>query len=92
MDRNDISEYDLKALRNQITFLPKEVHLFEGTLRDNIDPLYHVNDDSLLAILKKLQFDKGEFKKDGLQMRINPVDCNCNLTREERSKIHFSRA
>ncbi|GGF19979.1 putative ABC transporter ATP-binding protein YfiB [Halobacillus andaensis] len=35
-DRMEINEMDVKSLREQISLVPQEVHLFSGTVRDNI--------------------------------------------------------
>lgn len=36
IDGKDVGEYDLTALRNQIAYVPQEVILFGGTVRENI--------------------------------------------------------
>lgn len=70
IDKVDISMVSLKDLRYQMMYLSKEVCLFDGTLRDNIDPLYKTTDDEVTEIMEKLRFDKNEYKKDGLKMKV----------------------
>jgi len=39
IDDQDITEYDIKGLRSQMMILSQETDMFEGNLRENIDPL-----------------------------------------------------
>lgn len=48
VDGVDISNSNLKALRNQMMVVSQDTALFEGTLRENMDPLYQVQNDQVL--------------------------------------------
>ena len=90
IDKSDISKLDLKFLRRQMIYLTKDTNLFEGTLRDNMDPLFLVKDPAQHKILALLDFSNESFQEHGLQMRIDPE--GSNQTREEKVLINFSRA
>jgi len=47
VDKTEIGMTNLKDLRYQMMYLSKEVCLFDGTLRDNIDPLFKKEDDKI---------------------------------------------
>lgn len=53
IDGKDISKVDLKALRSQIMIITQETSLFEGTLRENLDPTTFTNtDQEIIQALK----------------------------------------
>ncbi|CDR36136.1 RHTO0S01e15060g1_1 [Rhodotorula toruloides] len=63
VDGLDISHVSLEELRKRITLVPQEATLFEGTLRDNLDPFGEHTDAECIAALKRahlLDPDVGE--------------------------------
>lgn len=57
IDGTDISTVDLKALRSQIVIISQDTALYEGSLRDNLDPSgFMYTDEQLNGILIKLGF------------------------------------
>jgi len=49
--------------------ISQDTTLLEGTLRENIDPLYFVEDDKVLIdALKRLNFNHQGFHEKGLEM------------------------
>lgn len=57
IDGHDISKVDLKALRDQIVVISQETALYEGTLRENLDPSgFMYTKEQLKEILIKLGF------------------------------------
>lgn len=90
VDQTDISNVDLKQLRSQIMVVSQDTALFEGTLRENIDPLCTVPDDNVLIdILNRLDFKHSNFNTDGLNMGIDTD--GGNLSHGEKQLICFSR-
>lgn len=90
VDGINIANVDLKDLRREIMVVSQDIALFEGTLRENIDPLCSSsNDEKLLNILKRLDFQHTGFEKDGLDMVIESD--GGNLSQGEKQLICFSR-
>ena len=91
IDGKDISEVNLKALRNQITVITQETALFEGTLRENLDPTgFRFSDQQLIDTLASLKFVHPGYKDEGLEMQIDSDGKNFSLG--ERQLICFARA
>jgi ATP-binding cassette subfamily C protein LapB len=53
----DMSLLDVELVRGRIGFLPQEVQLFRGTLRDNLDLEGTVPDDHLVEVVRELGLD-----------------------------------
>lgn len=72
IDDVDISEIGLSKLRSNITIIPQEPCLVEGTLKYNIDPLNIYSDETIMDIMKEINFWYiCENNEDGLNMKIN---------------------
>lgn len=55
IDGLDISRIGLLDLRGRLAIIPQDAALFEGTVRDNLDPR-HVHDDTeLWSVLGKIR-------------------------------------
>ncbi|KAL8758852.1 MAG: hypothetical protein Q9184_003801 [Pyrenodesmia sp. 2 TL-2023] len=54
IDGIDISTVNTQALRNRITFLPQDPHLFPGTIHSNIDPLSQHLSSDCAAVLHRV--------------------------------------
>jgi ATP-binding cassette subfamily C (CFTR/MRP) protein 1 len=68
----------------------QDTALFEGTLRENIDPLCVQTDDAvLMSILRRLAFTNQSFETHGLEMQIDSD--GGNLSQGEKQLICFSR-
>ena len=57
IDDIDISLLGLDKLRKNLTIIPQDPSLMEGTLRYNIDPLQLSTDNNILDIIKIIGFD-----------------------------------
>lgn len=55
---HDRKEYTLKSIRRQITYMPQENALFEGTVRDNILWRSEASDSEILALLGRLGLEQ----------------------------------
>lgn len=90
IDGTDISETDLKDWRSQVMVISQDTCLFEGSLKENIDPLNTMGDDEKLnQILKRLNFMHKDYETHGLKMQIEAD--GGNLSQGEKQLICFSR-
>ena len=91
IDGKNLSKVDIKALRNQITVITQETSLFEGTLRENLDPTqFRFSEQRLINILTTLDFSHPNYKKEGLDMQIDSE--GNNLSQGERQLVCFARS
>jgi len=91
IDGQDISKFDLKGLRSQIMILSQDTDLFEGTLKENIDPLEILQNEKIIEILKELEFTKNQsYNSNGLNMVIKEE--GSNLSEGEKKTIAFCRS
>ncbi|KUL90398.1 hypothetical protein ZTR_01987 [Talaromyces verruculosus] len=59
IDRVDISTLPLDKLRQAIAIVPQNPELFDGTIRDNLDPLQRYTDDEVISVLYQVHlFDQ----------------------------------
>ncbi|KAM0245405.1 hypothetical protein ACHAQJ_010576 [Trichoderma viride] len=56
IDGVSIASVSLDRLRQAVTVVPQDPTLFDGSLRDNLDPLHNHPDDDLHRVLQKLHF------------------------------------
>jgi ATP-binding cassette subfamily C (CFTR/MRP) protein 1 len=71
IDGVDIAQCDLKDWRSQVMVISQDTCLFEGSLKENIDPLDQMKDDSKLThILERLNFGHKDYESSGLKMGI----------------------
>ena len=57
IDDIDISSIGLEMLRKNLTIIPQEPTLIEGTLRENVDPAEIFSDEKILEVLKAVGLD-----------------------------------
>ncbi|KKA26702.1 hypothetical protein TD95_003349 [Thielaviopsis punctulata] len=55
VDGVDVSTIGLEDLRSNITIVPQEPTLFQGTLRSNLDPFNSFEDEAIFAALRRVQ-------------------------------------
>lgn len=86
IDDVDISTIGLKFLRENITIIPQEPCLFEGRLRNNLDPTDEYTDKAVKETLEKV----GLSYLSDLEMKIE--ENGDNLSIGEKQLICFARA
>jgi len=87
----DISAIGLADLREQITIIPQDPTLFEGTLRFNLDPVGEISDLDLLKMARKASLeDLINRDSKGLDQQIE--DSGKNLSSGEKQLICICRA
>jgi ABC-type multidrug transport system fused ATPase/permease subunit len=55
IDGVDISTLPLEKLRQSIAIVPQNPELFDGTIRDNLDPLQRYTDDEVISVLHQVR-------------------------------------
>jgi len=99
-DGKDIKDLDLKHLRSEVMVVSQENAIFQGTLRENLDPYleyggnskseeYLLQEQKLISILKRLNFSPDKLE-EGLSFQVE-TDGN-NLSLGEKQILSFVRA
>ncbi|RPB26840.1 putative ABC metal ion transporter [Terfezia boudieri ATCC MYA-4762] len=91
IDDLNTSTIGLQDLRQRLAIIPQDASLFEGTVRDNLDPS-HVHDDTeLWAVLELSHLKDHVTSMDGkLDAKIN--EGGSNLSVGQRSLVSLARA
>ncbi|MBI5496814.1 MAG: ABC transporter ATP-binding protein [Deltaproteobacteria bacterium] len=92
VDGHDVRTLDIPALRRLVTAVPQEVHLFAGTLAENLRyGAPTATEEQLLAVLRAVQAT-GVLERlpGGLQGRLQ--ERGVNLSVGERQLVAFARA
>jgi ATP-binding cassette subfamily C (CFTR/MRP) protein 1 len=91
IDGVDISKVGLNKLRRNITIIPQDSTLMNGTLRYNIDPASNYTDIEIVSVMKKIGFDYIiNQNKEGLDQNIS--ENGSNLSIGEKQLICITRA
>ena len=91
IDNIDISLLGLDKLRKNLTIIPQDPSLMEGTLRYNIDPLQLSTDENILEVMKIIGFDYIINRHpEGLLQEIS--EGGSNLSVGEKQLICITRA
>ncbi|WP_208422368.1 ABC transporter ATP-binding protein [Latilactobacillus fragifolii] len=92
LDGYDVRDYQLKALRQKIGFIPQKAVLFTGTIAENLrygNP--NATDDELWTALKIAQSDTFVAEKpDGLQTYL--AEGGSNLSGGQKQRLAIARA
>lgn len=91
IDGVDISKIGLRDLRSAISIVPQSPDLFEGTLRENIDPVGMYQDAEIWRVLGQVRFKEFvEGLKGGLDAPIK--EGGSSLSAGQRQLLCFARA
>ena len=89
IDGIDISEIGLEVLRKNLTIIPQEPVLIEGSLRNNIDPLHLYTDKEIIERLSEVGLDEFFVNKS---LDYNIDDNGTNISIGEKQMICIARA
>ncbi|KAG5357793.1 Canalicular multispecific organic anion transporter 1 [Yarrowia sp. B02] len=95
IDSNDISTRELEALRSGLSIIPQDAQIFEGSLRDNLDPRQEYDDQELWAVLKlSLLEDFVSRSPEKLEMKVAGGEAGGggNLSVGQKQLICLARA
>ena len=90
IDDEDITKIGLDILRKNLTIIPQDPCLMEGSLRYNIDPFDIKGDEEIISILKKIGFEYTESDCQILNRKIEQH--GSNLSVGEKQLICIARA
>ena len=90
IDDEDITKMGLDILRKNITIIPQDPCLMEGTLKYNIDPFDITDNQEIISILKTIGFDYTESDDMILDRKIE--QSGTNLSVGEKQLICICRA
>jgi ABC-type multidrug transport system fused ATPase/permease subunit len=89
-DGIDITTVGLDLLRKNITIIPQDPCLLEGTLKYNIDPFNKYSDEEIIQILKNIGFEYTE--TDDIIMNKKIEQNGANLSVGQKQLICIARA
>ena len=90
IDDINIQKINLDFLRENLSIVPQEPFLFEGSLRDNIDPLNKYSEEKILRVLKDFCLFNDLNNKEKLEYEIK--ENGKNLSPGQKQLICFARA
>ncbi|KAJ5319183.1 hypothetical protein MYU51_013685 [Penicillium brevicompactum] len=91
IDGLDISTIGLTDLRGRLAIIPQDPAMFEGTLRDNLDPR-HVHDDTeLWSVLDHARLKDHVSQMEG-QLDAQIQEGGSNLSQGQRQLVNLARA
>ncbi|WOO86211.1 Metal resistance protein YCF1 [Vanrija pseudolonga] len=92
IDGVDISTIGLHALRSVISIIPQDPQLFEGTLRNNIDPTGKASDADMWAALEHSHLKDHVMRNMGGTLDAEVAEGGSNLSSGQRQLLCFARA
>lgn len=91
IDGLDIHKMGLSDLRSRLSIIPQDPFLFEGTFRDNLDPIKEYSDLDIWDALQKSNL-KQFVEKLPMQLESHIVENGENLSLGQRQLICLARA
>ncbi|EDV28182.1 uncharacterized protein TRIADDRAFT_21627 [Trichoplax adhaerens] len=89
LDDIDICTIPTTALRSRMAIIPQDPFLFNGTIRNNVDPFNNHSDSELLMVLEKCHLNN-VIDRDGLETDVG--NKGRNLSVGERQLVCLARA
>ena len=91
VDSLNTSAIGLRDLRQRLAIIPQDASLFEGTVRDNLDPS-HVHDDTELWTVLELSNLKDKISSMDGKLDAQVHEGGSNLSVGERALVNLARA
>jgi len=86
----ELREIDLKVLRSNMTIIPQDPHIFQATLRVNLDPLEECPESKITLLLQDMGLWARFERQKGLETFIEQG--GSNLSQGERQLLCLARA
>ena len=90
IDGEDIQDIGLRDLRTSLTIIPQDGFLFNGSIRDNLDPFASYTDQALQQVINKVKLTSLINNQGGLNMQIR--DNGQNISKGEKQLVSIARA
>ncbi|XP_059666526.1 ABC transporter C family member 3-like isoform X2 [Cornus florida] len=90
IDGINISSIGLHDLRSRLSIIPQEPTMFEGTVRNNLDPLEEYTDEQIWEALDKCQLGDEIRKKEG-KLESSVVENGENWSMGQRQLVCLGR-
>jgi ABC-type multidrug transport system fused ATPase/permease subunit len=92
IDGIDISTIGLRDLRSVVSIIPQDPQLFEGSLRNNIDPTNQASDAAIWTALEQAHLKEHIMKRMGGTLDAEIAEGGSNLSAGQRQLVCFARA
>jgi ABC-type multidrug transport system fused ATPase/permease subunit len=92
IDGVDISQIGLHDLRSIISIIPQDPQLFEGTIRDNVDPTHAASDADIWLALEQSYLKEHVLSAMGGTLDAEIAEGGSNLSSGQRQLVCFARA
>lgn len=92
IDGIDISTIGLRDLRSVVSIIPQDPQLFEGSLRNNIDPTNKASDAAIWQALEQAHLRDHVVKSMGSTLDAEISEGGSNLSSGQRQLVCFARA
>lgn len=89
LDGKELRSVDLKDLRSGVMVIPQDPHLFQDSLRNNLDPTHLKTDAQIVDTLQTIGL-WAKFEKEGLKSKID--QSGANLSQGEKQLLCIARA
>ena len=90
IDNIALTEDNLKAWRSKIGYVPQNIHLFDGTVADNVVFSRDYEDAKLISALKRAHIYDDLLAKNGLDTRVG--DMGIMISGGQKQRIALARA
>ncbi|KAJ6809460.1 ABC transporter C family member 13 [Iris pallida] len=90
VDGIDVAYVDVKELRGHFAVVPQTPFLFEGSLRDNLDPFGKASDENIWEALEKCHVKEDIESAGGLDIHVK--ECGISFSVGQRQLICLARA
>lgn len=92
VDGVDIASIGLRDLRSVVSIIPQDPQLFEGSLRNNIDPTNKASDAAIWQALAQAHLKEHVVKSMGGTLDADVAEGGSNLSAGQRQLVCFARA